>query len=358
MEGKRRILAVDDSRVNLRLIRRTLGDAFECAEASSGEEALELASRFHPDLVLLDIVMPGIDGHETCRRIRRDSDLQHVMIIMVSSRADVEERLRAYQAGADDYLIKPFEAQELLAKIGVFLRLKSTEEFDRFRTDVITLLSHEMRTPLTTMLGPAKMLMEEDLDPDQRKELAGLIHAGAQRLHRLIEKAQLLGSLWSGSWKPSLQTVNVASALRPLLDRVTEQCVARGIRLVEDLQPCPEILTDARGLDQVLGSILDNAARFSPPGGVVLVSVKTHGDTIKVSVADRGCGIRPDFLPRVFEAFARDDIHHHTEGQGLSMVIARQIMHRLGGTITVESTVGVGSLFTVSLPLRAKSAAA
>ncbi len=358
MEGKPRILAVDDSRMNLRLVRRALGDAFECALASSGEEALELAPRYRPDLVLLEIVLPGIDGHETCRRIRREPDLQHVKVIMVSSRSDLEDRLRAYEAGADDYLIKPFEARELLAKIGVFLRLKSTEEFDRFRTDVITLLSHEMRTPLTTMLGPAKMLMEESLDPAQRQELAELIHAGAQRLHRLIEKAQLLGSLWSGSWKPSLQTVNVASALRPLLDRAAARCAPLGIRLVEDLQPCPEIQTDARGLDQILGSILDNAVRFSPPRGEVRIALTVEGGAVRVAVSDQGCGIRSDFLPRVFEAFARDDIHHHTAGQGLSMVIARQIMMRLGGAITVSSEVGAGTTFTVSLPVDAQSAAA
>jgi two-component system sensor histidine kinase/response regulator len=355
VEGKPRILAVDDARTNLLLIRAALGDAYECAFATSGEQALEVAPRFRPDVVLLDIIMTGIDGHETCRRIRHDPVLQHVKVIMVSSQSRLEDRLRAYEAGADDYLVKPFEAAELLARIGVFLRLRSTEEFDRFRTDVITLLSHEMRTPLTTMLGPAKMLMEEELDAAQRKELAGLIHAGAQRLHRLIEKAQLLGTLWSGSWKPSPQVVSMASALRPLLDRAARQCAEREVRLVENLQPCPEIRTDARGIDQVIGSILDNAVRFSPKGGEIRVTLMAEGSILRLSVADQGCGIRPEFLPRVFEAFARDDIHHHTEGQGLSMVIARQILSHLGGTIDVESAVGEGTIFRLTLPLGAEA---
>jgi two-component system, sensor histidine kinase and response regulator len=358
VEGKPRILAVDDIRTNLLIIRAALGDSFECAVATSGEQALEQASSFRPDVVLLDIVMPGIDGYETCRRIRQNPLLLHAKIIMVSSRSSLKERLQAYAAGADDYLIKPFEAEELLAKIGVFLRLKSTEEFDRFRTDVITLLSHEMRTPLTTMLGPAQMLMGEDIDSVQRKELAGLIYAGAHRLRRLIEKAQLLGSLWSGSWKPSLQTVSMTSALRPLLDRAAKQCAARGITLVEDLQPCPEVHTDARGIDQVIGSILDNAVRFSLDGRQIRVTLRTEGNELRVSVVDQGPGIRPEFLPRVFEAFARDDIHHHTEGQSLSMVIARQIMSRLGGAITVESTFGAGTTFMVSLPLQTRAEAA
>ncbi len=359
MERKPRILAVDDTRTNLRIIQEALDDAFDLCLASSGEEALALSESFSPDIVLLDIVMPGIDGYETCRRIRRHPELQHVKIIMVSSQAGIDDRLRAYEAGANDYLIKPFERRELLAKIQVYLRLKSTEEVERFKADVITLLGHEMRTPLTTMLGPAKMLLDDcELPAPERQQLARLIYLGAKRLHELVEKAQLLGSLWSGTWKPSRQPVELLTVIRPALDRTIRRAMAREIRVIEDLAPCPGVSVDPHGIDQVVTSILDNALRFSPDGGEIRVTLRVLEGTVGLMISDQGPGIHPDFLPRVFDAFAKSDIHHHDAGQGLSMAIAQQIVQHHGGSLNVESTPGQGATFRLELPLGTSAAAA
>jgi signal transduction histidine kinase len=359
LERKPRILAVDDTRTNLRIIQEALGDAFDLRLASSGEEALDQSTRFNPDIVLLDIVMPGIDGYETCRRIRQHPDLQHVKIIMVSAQAGIDDRLQAYEAGANDYLLKPFEQRELLAKIQVYLHLKSSEEVERFKADVITLLGHEMRTPLTTMLGPAKMLLEEgDLPASERQQLARLIYLGAKRLHELVEKAQLLGSLWSGTWKPSKQPVDLLTVLRPALDRTIRRAAPREVRVIEDLAPCPDIPVDPHGIDQVISAILDNALRFSPDGGEMRVTLRSLDDAACLTISDQGPGIHPDFIPRVFDAFAKSDIHHHDAGQGLSMAIARQLVLRHGGKLTVESTLGQGATFRLQLPRAADAAAA
>ncbi len=353
METKPKILAVDDTRTNLRIIKEALGDGFQLACAANGEEALEIAPVFAPDVILLDIMMPGIDGYEACRQIRAHPSLQDVKVIMVSSRSSLNERLEAYRSGADDYLIKPFEHEELLAKLRVYLRLKSAEEVDRLKTDVIALLSHEMRTPLTTMLGPAKMLMEDELDPVDRKQLARLILLGARRLHGLIEKAQLLGSLWSGTWKILAQPVDLGSLLRPSLEKIGQRGVQRDIEVLEELDECPPLMLDPRGIQQVISSILDNALSFSPDGGRIRVRLSLEDDRVALSVSDEGEGIRPEFIPRVFDAFAKDDIHHHTRGHGLSMAIARQIVRKHRGTIDVESELGKGTTFRVVLPLTA-----
>ena len=127
MQEKRKILAVDDNLTNLAVVEELLGSHYILMTASTGEDALKIAQEFQPDLIVLDIMMPGIDGYEVCRQIRMNPSLRYTKIIIVSVRATVPERLKGYQAGADDYLTKPYDEEELLAKIRAHLRLKAFE---------------------------------------------------------------------------------------------------------------------------------------------------------------------------------------------------------------------------------------
>src|SRR5437867_5231349 len=167
------ILVVDDNPRNVNILRLILGKDYTLATAASGEEALAVAPAMRPDLVLLDIMMPGIDGYATCRQLRALPDLRHVKIIMVSARAMVSDRLQGYDAGADDFVTKPFDEDELLAKVRVHLRLKSVEEVDALKTTVIDLLTHETRTPLTGIIGAADLLLDDEhMPPEERRRLA------------------------------------------------------------------------------------------------------------------------------------------------------------------------------------------
>ena len=156
-----RILIVDDHPTNIAILEEILGEHYTLKTATCGEEALTIALDFKPALILLDIMMPGIGGYETCRRIRAHPSLRHIKIIMVSARALVAERLQGYEAGADDYITKPFDEEELVAKVRVHMRLRSLEEVEQFTSNVLTLLRHETRTPLNGMLAPLQMLRAE-----------------------------------------------------------------------------------------------------------------------------------------------------------------------------------------------------
>ncbi|MHC4426370.1 MAG: hybrid sensor histidine kinase/response regulator [Planctomycetota bacterium] len=347
-----RILAVDDEPVDIAIIERMLSkDDYDLRTASTGEQGLEIAADFRPDIILLDVRMPGISGYEVCHLIRADSKLRYAKIIMVSNMAMVSERLAGYEAGADDYITKPFDEAELLAKIRVYLRLKSVEEVDRFKTNVLTLLSQEARSPLNNLIEPAEMLMSEgDLDAEEQKTLIERAHRTARDLQRFFENAMILNSLKSGKRQFNPAPTNLCALIRRAICEVAPRAVERNVRIEEKFKINPTICLDEQEIRRVVTAMLDNAIRFSPSDGRVTVCVSSDNEDVCLSVTDQGEGIDPDYLPCVFEELSDGDIEHNLQGQGLSLAIARQVVLGHNGTVSAESTKGSGATFTVRLP--------
>lgn len=356
MQPRNKILVVDDDAVDIATIERLLGEDYDLRTARTGEEALQVAADFQPDIILLDNMMPGINGGDVCRQIRADSELRHTKIIMVSGQSMVSERLEAYQAGADDYITKPFDQYELQAKIQVYLRLKSVEEVDQFKTNVLTLLSHEARTPLNSLIGPAEMLISgEQVDTEEQKLLVEIIYCAAKRLHRFFENVMLLSSLKSGKWKFSPAPTNLCDIIRGTICEMTTKAAERNVKIEAQFDASPIVSLDRKGISRVVTAILDNAIRFSPADGHIGVCVSCDNGGVCVRTTDEGDGIDPDYLPYVFEELSDPDIDYHSQGQGLSLAIARQIVQRHNGIISTESTKGYGTTFTVRLPVMALS---
>lgn len=348
-----KILAVDDDTIDIMTIEKLLGEHYQLRTANTGEQALEAAADFRPDIILLDNMMPGLDGGQVCRQIRADKALRHTKIIMLSGKSMVSERIEAYQAGADDYIIKPFNEEELLAKIRVYLRLKSVEEMDQFKTDVLTLLSHEARTPLNNIIAPAEMLMSEDeIDAEEKKLLIETVHSAAGRLHRFFENVMLLSSLKSGKCQFNPEPADLCEVVHEAVCDVVTSAADRKIKIEEKFNGRPTVRIDPAAIRRVITSILDNAIRFSPSGARVNVCVGGDDESVCVSVTDRGEGIEPEYLPHVFEELSDPDIDHHSKGQGLSLAIARQIVLQHNGTISAESEKGSGTTFTVRLHVK------
>jgi two-component system sensor histidine kinase/response regulator len=357
MQPRNKILAVDDNVIDIATIEKLLGERYDLKTATTGEDALEMAGDFQPDIILLDNMMPGLDGGQVCRQVRADSRLRHTKIIMVSGKSRVSERIEAYQAGADDYITKPFNEDELLAKIRVYLRLKSVEEVDQFKTDVLTLLSHEARTPLNSLIAPAEMLMsdEEEVDAEERKLLIEMVHSAAKRLHRFFENVMLLSSLKSGKWQFNPEPADLCEVVHEAVCEVATKAAERKVKIEEKFEAGPTLSLDRQQIKRVVTAILDNAIRFSPVGWRVDVCVSGDDEYVCVSVTDRGEGIEPDYMPYIFEELSDPDIDHHSRGQGLSLAIARQIVLQHNGKIDAESTQGSSTKFTVRLPIMVPS---
>ncbi len=352
MSSRPRILGVDDNPRNLNILRKALGEEVQFVPASSGEEALEVAPGLRPDVILLDIMMPGLDGYETCRRLRARPDLLATKILMVSAKGSTADRLEGYAVGADDYVVKPFDPAELLAKVRVYLRLKSVEEVDHLKTNLLALLSHETRTPLTLILSPVSLLLQsEDLSPRHR-ELVTVVDSGARRLVTLLDRVAFLSQLKMGEIAYQMGPEDLGAIARGAVERARAPSEQAGVRLsIETARPAP-IHADSRHLGWAVDALIDNAVRFSPSGGTVQVRTAASDTRSCLTVSDSGPGIQSELLPRLFEEFAVADVEHHTKGHGLSLATARLIVEQHAGTLELESDPRpTGATFRLDLPM-------
>jgi len=351
MKSGHRILAVDDNATNLAIIEEILAENYDLETAESGEEAIAKAEAFRPDIILLDIMLPGMNGYEVCRRIRANPGLKHVKIIMVSAKAMVAERLQGYQAGADDYLTKPFEEHELLAKVQVYVRLKSVEEVDQLKSDVLALFNHETRTPLAGIITPAELLASADeMTLEERRNFGRIILDSAQQLHRMFEKVILLSALKAGQVRLAFEQADLGDAVRTAVNDAAARAAERRVTIETDLPGALPTWLDPAEFARALSAVLDNAVRFSPEGGTVQVRARQSEQDIELTVTDQGQGIDPSFLPQVFDELADGDILHHSQGQGLSLALTRQIILAHRGSIEVASAKEVGTIITIRLP--------
>jgi signal transduction histidine kinase len=356
MQSQDKILAVDDDAVDIMIVKKLLDRDYEFRTASTGEQALEIATDFQPDIILLDNILPGIDGREVCQRIRADSRLRHTKIIMVSGKTMVSERVEAYEAGADDYITKPFDEEELLAKIRVYLRLKSVEEVDQFKTNVLTLLGHEARTPLNGLIASSEMLLsEKNINAKEQKLFLEMVYNSARRLHSLFEKVMLLSLLKSGKQQFNTEPVELREVVRGAICEVTAKAAERNVKIQEQFDAGQTVCVDIIEIKRVIKAILDNAIHFSPSDGSVTVAISSDNGDVCLSVNDQGKGIDSDYLPYVFEELSDPDVAHHSKGHGLSLAIARQVVLQHNGTVSAESTKDSGTTFTVRLPVMVPS---
>ena len=298
MKRKKRILIVDDDPINVDVLLEILEGENELAVAESGEEALKTIPRFKPDLILLDIMMPGIDGYEVCRRIRSDEKYKTTKIILVSGKSMIEERLQGYEVGADDYITKPFSDDELKAKVQVFLRLKTSEEIDQVKKELLMLFSHETRTPLNGILGMGSLLEgNESLNESAKKHVQLILKCG-HRLLDFVNKTLLLCQLkdeFQLKYSKTLLKPQIENALESVRSGIDKKALSVSINIPDDLK----LAADWSLLPQVFNFIIDNAVNASYDNGILTIEAHVDDAQCSISFTDNGKGISPEWISRI-----------------------------------------------------------
>ena len=362
------ILVVDDYEPLLKASRGILEDeGYTVFTATDGAQALEVMEEVSPNLIVADIMMPHMDGYELCRAVRAQAEWVSIPFLFLTARAEREDRLKGKEMGVEDYLIKPFDPQELLVTVRSRLQraqdIQEAEEakLEQLKRQIVTVLGHELRTPLTYVQGYTDLALEEvpSLSATDLGELLLGIKKGADRLNRLVEDLMMLIQLDTGQAAGQLRLLlrechDMEAVLKAAMARYEKQDTAQGIVLALEVEPDlpPARLCEPFFVDAV-GRLIDNAYKFSPGEDKrVLVSARSTASWLQIAVTDEGIGIEADALPRIFDRFVQVDRDKMEQrGTGLGLAIARELVQLHGGKITVESIPGQGSTFTVHLPV-------
>jgi signal transduction histidine kinase len=363
-----RILVVEDDPSLLDGVRDMLEFAgYTVTGAINGQEALELLPLAEPDLIISDVMMPKMDGFQFYGAVREHAEWLDVPFIFLTAKSDKRDVSRGKELGADDYMVKPFDAGDLLLAVRNKLQRRAQLErahqwqLDSLRHSIISVLNHEFRTPLTYIASYVDLLRttHPELDTGEVHEYLHAIESGAERLKKLIRDFTRLAELRTGEARRAFEEhAEVSHELPGLLRVVIEQHrdAAKAKHLPLELQlptePLPALRMDRELLGDALGRLVENAIKFSPEAaGPVTVRAEVKPGCLHLHVIDHGPGIPAQDLPFIFDPFGQSGRHRQEQqGVGNGLTIAREIVLLHGGTLTVHSGDGPGSTFTVTLP--------
>lgn len=363
-----RVLVVDDHESNRALLRELLEiDGHEVLEADDGLTALALARSEDPDVVLLDVTMPGLDGFEVCRRLRASPLTSATPVLLITGLAERAHRIQGVAAGANDYLVKPIDRGEVALRVRNALRLRemhraidrqyrALQHLEQLREGLVAMIAHDLRSPLTGLRGFLELL-----EADRTKNLSAPMNALLGDAVRSVDRMNgMIGDM--------LDVSRMESAALPLnVTVVSLRDLSQ--RAIAVIGPAPDfhavsivvagsdesISCDASLVQRVLVNLIANAVRFSPARGVVTVEVALDADGATVKVRDEGPGIAAAEQARIFEKFTQSGTAsgHAGRSSGLGLTFCRMVIEMHGGAIGVESRLGQGSQFWFSLPRRA-----
>ena len=374
-----RLLVVDDNGDMREYLRRILSERWTVDVAGDGYTALDRIRERLPDLVVADVMMPGIDGFELLRSIRDDPQIAQTPVMLVSARTGDEAASEALRAGADDYLTKPFSARELVARVDARLSdarrraaerraREAAEEASRVKNDVLLMLSHELRTPLTPIIASAQLLeRDESLSADQRESASLILNAAQLEAHFIDDLLDLTRGA-HGMLSLSSQRVDLHHVVRRVTGLIESELHGRELVLTVDLQAeAAQMVGDPARLQQVVWNLLQNAVQYTAGGWIrVRSSSMPVGDAepgahrFRLEVQDSGIGLEREMFEKIFEPFERGTsaIRRRSGGLGLGLAISRRLAELHGGTLTATSEgEGRGATFVLELPASVAPAA-
>lgn len=359
------VMIVDDTPANIEILSESLGDEYEMFFATSGADALELIRADKPDLILLDIMMPGMDGYQLCSILKADPSTRDIPIIFVTAMIGEEEEIKGLELGAIDYLTKPISPHIVRARVKNHLELKRYRDLletlanaaDRAKKEFLRSVSHELRTPLTPIIGMTDLVLDTEEDDNKRKYLT-MVQKSALRLLGIVEDLIETSRLEGEGIAPDNSPFLLSLFLDTVVMEATTLAGSKGLEFHAFLDPnLPHAVVSDQGmLHKVLTMLLNNAVKFTPAGEVRLEvrRLEVAGEPmLQISVSDTGIGIEPGDLERIFSDFTQSDgsITRSFPGLGLGLTLARRMTELMDGSIWAESAPGGGSLFQVQIPL-------
>jgi len=344
------VLIVEDEPDVAELIRYNLArEGYATLIAESGDKAVEEALRSTPDLILLDIMLPGMNGWEVCQTIRDGAKDRQVPIIMVSALTSEKNRIKGLSLGADDYITKPFSVQELLIKtrniVSKNTLIRDLKEREQEQDSSTRYLVHEMKNALNIIGGYSHLAARKSNGSPYLAE----INSSALHMEALLNDVALLTKLEKGHSSLPREEVDVAGIVSSLADSLREKAGMRHLSLTTDAPSSLKVVANAAALRQILTNLMSNAIKYNRDNGSVLITCEAVDDRVVLSVIDTGPGIGKEELEHVFNKYFRARGSEGITGSGLGLYIAKLLAEAMGGSISVTSSLGEGSTFFLFL---------
>ena len=360
--GKNSILVVDDDSLSLCVLDDILSKEYTVYTANGGVSALELADKYMPDLIILDILMPDMNGFEVLTALKKNEKTRHIAVIIISGLDNVEDEENGLGLGAADFIHKPFSYNVVKSRarhqIQIVNQIRAIEEANRSKSSFLAKMSHEIRTPLNAVLGIAGVkLQNETLQPDIKEAFTRIFNS-SHLLLSIINDILDMSKIEAGKLELIPVKYDIASMINGTVFLNMVKCEHKPIEFIlnVDENVPSELFGDELRIKQILNNLLSNAFKYTKEGEVELSLNAEYADTNTVTlifrIRDTGLGMTPDQLSKLFDEYSRFNMEANrtTEGTGLGMGIAQNLIHMMGGEITAESEAGKGSLFTVRLP--------
>lgn len=359
------LLIVDDNVSARDLIAQYLKPDYQnIYKASGGQEALEILQEQHIDLIILDILMPVVNGYDVLAHLQQSSQLSDIPVVVVSALGEIQSVVRCLDLGAEDYLYKPINRTLLLARVKNSLekrrlrhkQLQHLENINQLKDQFVRTITHEMKNPLALISGYVDLLIEDDVLPEgQPQEFLASIQRYTTQMHTLVQDLLDLSKI---NMTLSLEQVDVATVIDSCIADMRVLAEKKNINITFDHPSAPiERKLDAFRMQRVFSNLISNAIKYTPDDGDILIQVYEpkevpQANALVVEITDNGIGIPEEDQERIFESFyrVRTDEHQRIEGTGLGLAIARAIVEQHGGQISVASKLGEGSTFTLYLP--------
>ncbi len=363
----RRVLIVEDDRMNARILSSILRpEGFTVAEASSGEAALAACPAFQPDVILLDVIMAGIDGFETCRTLKATPATATVPVIFITAKNQPADIVKGLEAGGVDYVLKPFQPREVIARIRTHLHLRALLEHQAHliadlsranaaKNHFLSIAAHDLRNPLTSIRGLAEFMLEGasgELSEDQRAMLRS-VHGTTHNMLDLLNELLDISIIESGEMRLDLTPTNIADIVHDAVFLNGLTAARKQMKIAcRPFKPSRPLQIDARKIRQVIDNLLSNAIKFSPPGTTITVLFSEDGPNQTISVRDQGPGIPDGEMNMLFTSFGKTSVKP-TAGEkstGLGLAICRKIVEAHRGTVTASNLAEGGAAFQITLP--------
>lgn len=348
--AKGTILVVDDNPSNLNLLSTVLREnGYEVRPAISGALAIQSLRLSLPDLILLDIRMPEMDGYELCGQLKADKRTRDIPVIFISAMGEVMDKVRAFGVGGVDYIMKPFHFEEVLARVGTHITLRAAQKslIQSERLAALGRLSqtvaHEVRNPVTVIGGFARRLQKQMPQEDPTQKILSVILEETERLERIVTDVERYCRLR----QPVPQPADVTEIIDRILLSLSERLQQQGISVQRiGFDETREVLGDEELLELALNNVLLNAAEALPKGGILQLTIIPQPDGVLLSVKDTGTGIPAKIIQNVFEPF----LTSKARWSGLGLALARRIIDEQRGEIDFCSSLGSGTEVRIKMP--------